>query len=175
MKGYLEARSLTIGDSLSLYNTSLSVIVGLSQIDTLITVYNFEVEDFHTYFVGNTHIWTHNNGCLETLKAFAFDISKATDSELAALDHAFKRHGSELSELVNKPIKWTKKTELQGMLDNFNEAVSLIQKNGELVGQKNVPFAVKGSGESSQSTLVDICKYTHTDGKKYYLYRRAYY
>lgn len=27
------------------------------------TVYNFEVEDFHTYFVGEVGLWVHNNPC----------------------------------------------------------------------------------------------------------------
>lgn len=29
----------------------------------LITVYNFEVEDFHTYFVSDVSVLVHNNGC----------------------------------------------------------------------------------------------------------------
>ena len=29
------------------------------------TVYNFEVEDWHTYFVGRMGVWVHNTNCLE--------------------------------------------------------------------------------------------------------------
>ena len=29
------------------------------------TVYNFEVEDWHTYFVGKMGVWVHNTNCLE--------------------------------------------------------------------------------------------------------------
>ena len=29
------------------------------------TVYNIEVEDWHTYFVGTTGLWVHNTNCLE--------------------------------------------------------------------------------------------------------------
>ena len=31
----------------------------------LITVYNFEVEDFHTYFVSDASVLVHNNGCVD--------------------------------------------------------------------------------------------------------------
>jgi Pretoxin HINT domain len=29
------------------------------------TVYNLEVEDWHTYFVGKTGLWVHNTNCLD--------------------------------------------------------------------------------------------------------------
>lgn len=32
-------------------------------IDTTVKVYNFEVQDFHTYFVGKQAIWVHNANC----------------------------------------------------------------------------------------------------------------
>ena len=39
-------------------------------------VYNFEVEDFHTYYVGNLGAWVHNTNCyaimVEYLKKMAF-------------------------------------------------------------------------------------------------------
>lgn len=28
-------------------------------------MYNIEVEDWHTYFVGTTGLWVHNTNCLE--------------------------------------------------------------------------------------------------------------
>ncbi|MFV0680348.1 polymorphic toxin-type HINT domain-containing protein [Ottowia sp.] len=34
-------------------------------------VYNFEVEDWHTYFVGKTGLWVHNTNCLEATLAVA--------------------------------------------------------------------------------------------------------
>lgn len=35
------------------------------------TVYNLEVEDWHTYFVGRTGLWVHNTNCLEANLAVA--------------------------------------------------------------------------------------------------------
>ncbi|WP_080574683.1 polymorphic toxin-type HINT domain-containing protein [Moraxella catarrhalis] len=29
------------------------------------TVYNFEVQDFHTYHIGEYGVWVHNDGCCD--------------------------------------------------------------------------------------------------------------
>ncbi len=34
-----------------------------------VKVYNFKVEDFHTYFVGNCKIWVHNNDCVKKVES----------------------------------------------------------------------------------------------------------
>ncbi|TGM06410.1 polymorphic toxin-type HINT domain-containing protein [Leptospira jelokensis] len=33
------------------------------------TVYNFEVEEYHTYFVGEVGVWVHNEDCSKTQTA----------------------------------------------------------------------------------------------------------
>ncbi|WP_073412285.1 hypothetical protein [Flavobacterium defluvii] len=106
-------------------------------------------------------------------KAFNIDIANASDSELGALNHAFNRHASELSVLIDKPIKWAKKDNLASMMDNFNEAVNLIETQGTKVGKTRVPYGEKGSGVNVQSTEADVYIYQHTSGKEYYSYRRS--
>lgn len=112
-------------------------------------------------------------GTINEYKVFDFKISDATPDQLAALDHAIKRHGQELSEIIGKPIAWTKKENLQTMLDNFNEAVSFLREKGSLRGQSWQPFAERGQNISSVSTKVDVYIYDHANGKTYYLYLRA--
>ncbi len=105
-------------------------------------------------------------------KAFNFNVSNATQAQLGALDHALKRHGKELGELVGTTLRWTKKANLQPVLDKFNDAVSIIAKYGKKVGTKHVAFGVKGSGQSNVKTLVNVHEYVHKN-KTYYLYTRA--
>lgn len=38
-------------------------VESIQLLDSTVTVYNFEVSDFHTYFVGSQSIWVHN-ACL---------------------------------------------------------------------------------------------------------------
>ena len=41
-----------------------ATVVSVAESDLVTTVYNFEVEEFHTYFVGVFGVWVHNNSRL---------------------------------------------------------------------------------------------------------------
>ena len=61
-KGWIDAIDLRAGDRLQLLNGEY-VVVEYIQYELLeypVTVYNFEVEDFHTYFVGKQKLLVHN-------------------------------------------------------------------------------------------------------------------
>lgn len=61
-KGWVEAVYLRAGDILVLQNGEY-VVVELVQheiLDSPVTVYNFEVEDFHTYYFGENSVLVHN-------------------------------------------------------------------------------------------------------------------
>ena len=62
--GWTLARSLRAGDILVLSNGELVTVEWVQHeiLESPIKVYNFEVEDFHTYFVGENGIFVHN-GC----------------------------------------------------------------------------------------------------------------
>ena len=88
--GWTLARSLKAGDVLVLSNGEL-VTVELVQHEILespIKVYNFEVEDFHTYFVGENRVLVHN-------------MCKTSDSGEIFLDQE-KTHESARNTLVNE-------------------------------------------------------------------------
>jgi hypothetical protein len=56
----VEAQHLSVGDVLT---TSDGKELAIENIEVKLehkTVYNFKVKDFHTYFVSNLEIWTHN-------------------------------------------------------------------------------------------------------------------
>jgi hypothetical protein len=60
---WTEARDLKKGDQVYSADGSLLIVelVIIEQREE--TVYNFEVEDFHTYFVGEDGVWVHNQDC----------------------------------------------------------------------------------------------------------------
>ena len=63
--GFIDAEKLQQGDIVvnvggELYPVESILIEEAEQPET---VYNFQVEDFHTYYVGNNHIWVHNVEC----------------------------------------------------------------------------------------------------------------
>ena len=66
-RGFVQAGELGIGTSIVTRAgptvSLVSAVAGKAQ-----TVYNFEVEDYHTYFVGQGEVWVHNT-CPKTLDA----------------------------------------------------------------------------------------------------------
>jgi len=61
-KGWVKAGDLNIGDKLVLLDGSIVEIdnIEIEMLAEPIKVYNFEVEDNHTYYVGNDRVLVHN-------------------------------------------------------------------------------------------------------------------
>ena len=61
-KGWTAAIDLRAGDILVMSNGEYVVVEQVQHelLETPVRVYNFEVEDFHTYFVGDTSVLVHN-------------------------------------------------------------------------------------------------------------------
>ena len=60
--GWVGAINLRVGDKLVLVNGEFAVVEKVQHeiLENSITVYNFEVEDFHTYYVSDQFILVHN-------------------------------------------------------------------------------------------------------------------
>ena len=65
-RGWVEAGRLQNGDVVLLAGGTKAAIACVSreQLPRPVVVYNFEVEDFHTYFVADPGVWVHNN-CMQ--------------------------------------------------------------------------------------------------------------
>lgn len=67
-QGWTEVRNLKPGHVLELATGKTSTIARVEDAGWKTTVYNIEVEGFHTYFVGHAGVWVHNkNGAERTL------------------------------------------------------------------------------------------------------------
>jgi hypothetical protein len=106
---FVPAKELVQGDQLTLADgrTALVAEIGVEDAKSgeSFTTYNFEVEGDHTYFVGKTGVWVHNEG---TPCGKAFDIflqaKKDGLGDVKALDkaHDFLRRASNLdSDFLN--------------------------------------------------------------------------
>ncbi|MFW5438870.1 polymorphic toxin-type HINT domain-containing protein [Paenibacillus apiarius] len=60
-KGWVEAQHLVVGDVLTTLDGKELAIEKIEVKQEHMTVYNFKVKDFHTYFVSNLGVWTHNS------------------------------------------------------------------------------------------------------------------
>ncbi len=61
--GFVSAKDLQVGDELSLYDGSTATVehIEVEILEESVLVYNFEVDDWHTYFVGNDCVLVHND------------------------------------------------------------------------------------------------------------------
>ena len=64
-RGFVNAGELAVGDELLDSNKNILLVENFDVELTgkPVTVYNFQVEDFHTYFVGTSQIMVHNSDC----------------------------------------------------------------------------------------------------------------
>lgn len=65
VKGWTNAINLHAGDRLQLLNGEYVVIEQVQHelLESPVAIYNFEVADFHTYYVGKEPVLVHNRGC----------------------------------------------------------------------------------------------------------------
>jgi hypothetical protein len=58
---------LKVGDSVKLFDGSNLVIEQITVVPGRTTVYNFEVEDYHTYYVSDAKVLVHNIGVCDNV------------------------------------------------------------------------------------------------------------
>ena len=102
VKGWTEAIHLRAGDVLILVNGEHVIIEKVQHeiLELPVTVYNFQVEDYHTYFVGDAGILVHNS----CSKSPAFDENQQVVLDLAK---EYKKTGMTRSEATIL-VDWAK-------------------------------------------------------------------
>lgn len=99
---WVSACKLKAGDKVLLSDGKYGIIVSvkIEELETPETTYNFEVEDFHTYFVGENPVCVHNKNCnIQTGDAEDYSVH---ESKRAAY-RAAKRDAGVLSQQPIKP------------------------------------------------------------------------
>ena len=84
-KGFVPAAMLAIGNSIVTIAGPPLTISTIEKRDQPQTVYNFEVEDFHTYFVGDAGFWVHNATYDELSQKIAYNF------------HTWRKHRSDFA------------------------------------------------------------------------------
>lgn len=101
--GFVDAGELEVGDELIDFRGNIlfveNIVSELTQEPT--TVYNFQVEDFHTYYVGKHCIFVHNADCGGRYA----DLKKTSDSSKEQVHHIPADSASPLSKSDGVAIK----------------------------------------------------------------------
>ncbi|CAN5539928.1 hypothetical protein BH09VER1_BH09VER1_23980 [soil metagenome] len=111
---FIPACEIESGSRLRLLGGTSAHVTGIIEEETKgaisFTTYNFEVEDFHTYFVGKSGVWVHNSAKTPCEQAAATFI------------RCLKRDGDVWTAYSNAFIKLPSQTNKQVNLGIFNEA-----------------------------------------------------
>ena len=93
-KGFVEAQFLSAGDSLRLATGKEATVEEVWQEaqDEKVLVYNFEVADYHTYFVAELGVLVHN-ACGETDKIF---------KNISLFKEHYIKHSKEIADVLGK-------------------------------------------------------------------------
>ena len=84
-RGFVKAKEAGIGSSIVTRAGPGAKVVGVQADVRQATVYNFTVDEFHTYFVGQNALWAHNVNCPQAQ-------ADPVDPNLQHLDQDFARH-----------------------------------------------------------------------------------
>ena len=102
-KGWVSAKELTSGDRLRLQSGEIIQLdkIEINILEEPIKVYNFEVEDWHTYFVSSESILVHNKCKPDQLHHFATNKNKKYTPELKKITD---KYGLDLDGDWNKAM-----------------------------------------------------------------------
>jgi hypothetical protein len=102
-KGWVEAKNLVVGDILITSDGKELAIEKIEVKKEHVTVYNFKVKDFHTYFVSNLGIWTHNSCGFKTGDKTPGGLEFTTHGALRANERGF--NAQTIDNIVNNNKK----------------------------------------------------------------------
>ena len=116
-KGFTPAGELGIGTSIVTRAGPSVTLVKVEVKNAATTVYNFEVEDAHSYFVGQGALWVHN---------VCWNPARKLSGVQNAIKH-WNKHGGEFPELTNS-LEYVRKA--QGIIDNPSAGTYIKSSKG---------------------------------------------
>ena len=170
-KGWVEAEDLRVGDLLTTEDGIIIDIDWIGKREGDFEVYNFEVEDFHTYFVSDLEVLVHNANC--------DPIDFADNGAQIPQNGKFKNiHPSdqinrvERFELVNHNGEW--KINKNGTLETIKEdTYTFVTIDGKIyVGEGRNPYhidlsqgeSVDYAGEIRLNDVGQVVEWSNTSG-----------
>ena len=148
-RGFVKAKEVGIGSSIVTRAGPGAKVVAVQADVRQATVYNFTVDTFHTYFVGDLALWAHNIDC-ETAA-----LTQLQHGEAISGSHSLDRHGADTTlaqqyeRAVNgtlpdgatgRPTDATRFLSQVDHLATVTEAERLIQQGNIINGTIDIPM-----------------------------------
>ena len=145
-KGFVPAARLAIGNAI-VTRAGPSVKVRKVEQSGTATVYNFEVEGTHTYFVGKTAAWVHNAGLCDLPDPYAGDPFPGVSPRQGLHDPTSPMYNPAKTPLHPGELPHGKAIE-DVLRDAWNNPVpggSVNPHNGSFIGEPGYPVNAQGS------------------------------
>lgn len=126
-KGFVPAKDLKEGEFLQLADcTTVSIYkITVERLEEAETTYNFEVEDFHTYYVSESNVLVHNRCWSSERKAYWKERSESIDAELY---NQFDKNNVQYMKKGKAPIGPDgRKIELHHVYGKANDMYSYVE------------------------------------------------
>ena len=160
-RGWTEASSLKEGDEVRTADGSVAAVEATESIKLSepVKVYNFEVEDFHTYYVSEQKVLVHNT-CAMTAKNVSVHVGKSGDTkyivgaykDVKAVEKMLNIEGMDAHHVGQKAV-------MEKMVSNYDSqtapAIS-VPRMGHTVGKGVVARKSKGFMNPRQLIARDI-------------------
>ncbi|MBU2707956.1 hypothetical protein KCM76_18315, partial [Zooshikella marina] len=135
--GWVEAINLRPGMMISGYNGSELQVVSLEALNQSPITYNLEVEDYHTFFVGELGVWVHNNNCCVTWSGSGpaegiLGLNASSKSNKAIMNY-FPKKGESVEFIFDTESK-TFLVGTPGKFKHYQLANSIGAKHSNVVG-----------------------------------------
>ncbi len=138
-KGWTEAQNLSVGDVLITQDGDLEYITSVSSERLLepIRVYNFEVQDWHTYYVSDSNILVHNACSLKFARKSAAQIEKMLGAKSGTFHRIIK---PDILKSVGKSVlnKVGRNPDILVAQDGTIQLVSTIKKGVSVITKLNI-------------------------------------
>ncbi|WP_201511769.1 two-partner secretion domain-containing protein [Psychrobacter alimentarius] len=153
--GWLPASLLQTGMTLvNRDEQAVLKVISQTKINKTDTVYNFEVEEFHTYYIGEFGTWVHNANCaVDNMSSFFsnFDFGKRIQSK--SFGTKLKYDGQKIYKVTTKDADSALKKGDYYYLDGMHkDHIEVYDSNGlskfvlNLDGTKNIQKTIEAEG-----------------------------
>ena len=147
-KGWVNAGELEVGDSVTLADGSTSEVESIEteELEEPVKVYNFEVEGYHTYFVGtDVQVLVHNSCTANPNELTATHGQTMSNNQLANLADDISANG------IQETIKYVEQDGIKYIVDGHHRVLAsqALGMSSVPVQQVSLPYA----GYSSANDL----------------------
>ena len=139
--GWKKASELVEKDKVVLYNNAIVEVdnISIEHTEELVDVYNFEVENAHTYYVTTRGVLVHN----VCATSAANKIDDLQFENVKQLNEHFAKHGKEFGDLVKN-------------VDDYNQLANYVVKHGEYISEMNGYIRFFGSNGKANYAFVGL-------------------